>query len=131
MKREILFRGKRVDNGQWVEGGIIQWNGSTAIVKHIQMLNSNWSTEKIKVIPKSVGQFTGLLDKNGTRIFEGNILSEKWKVIVIFSNIGGFMVKFTTNPELNKPVSLTKYLYSRIKAGCLQDCEIIGNIYDK
>jgi len=62
--REIIFRGKRKDNGEWVYGGIICWNGLSSIVKHVQCINDNWATENIRVIPETVGQFTGVIIDN-------------------------------------------------------------------
>lgn len=56
--REILFRGKRKDGGFWLCGDLRQWS-------------------KTEVIPETVGQFTGMTDKNGKQIFEGDIIRAK------------------------------------------------------
>jgi uncharacterized phage protein (TIGR01671 family) len=67
--REILFRGKRLDNGEWVEGNLIVWSDGSCTIE-----TGSLKGTMLSVDPATVGQFTGLT-ANGKRIFEGDIVN--------------------------------------------------------
>ena len=134
--REILFRGKRTDNGDWVEGFIVSSRENT-YPNGFEMINvdginydelDNYIPDFISyaVDPSTVCQYTGLKDKNGKRIFEGDIakvLQGKDKDIayVGFEN-GAFMLYPKTGNIYER--TLWEYWYND------WDVEVIGNITD-
>lgn len=93
MSREILFRGKRINNGEWVYGYLARFrNFANEVYTSIIQIN-DYETQECSiqdntcVIPETVEQFTGLVDKNGKKIFEnGYIIIDNKTYKVTFNN---------------------------------------------
>ena len=127
--REILFRGKRIDNGEWVEGfyNHIPYGRFGKDEHMIQTVLENGKIGMLHdIYPCTVGQYTGLKDKNGKRIFDGDVAKvmqgkDKDIAYVGFEN-GAFMLYPKTGNIYER--TLWEYWYND------WDVEVIGNITD-
>ena len=138
--REILFRGKRLDNGEWVEGCCLHM-GPVANERAYMIPSYASALYTYEVDPATVCQFTTRLDKNGKRIFEGDLLNgfsypflrdnahNYFAEVVWFENSPAFGLVVHKNP-----LSAVRGI-SAGNAGYMEgfdesDWEIIGNIHD-
>ena len=119
--REVIFRGKRTDNGEWVKGYLyITHIGSHEIGSYDAEINIERLT--FDVIPETVGQYTGLTDKNGVRIFEGDIVS-----LVKHDGLIYKVVYVPCRYELVNSKGVNCFVLDIYKS---ENIEVIGNIHD-
>lgn len=121
--REILFRGKRTDNGEWVYGDLL--NVGVDYDYAIRTYGGREHGQVNAVNEKTVGQYTGLTDNNGKRIFDGDILvfckGATHPIKVYWDGLGW---KFFRNGKRIEDA------FECNTISHIQSCEVIGNIHD-
>jgi uncharacterized phage protein (TIGR01671 family) len=137
MTRQIKFRGKRIDNGKWLYGNYIQVGDHEYIYPFEDLEPDGHHLVQISdkphlVIPETVGQFTGLTDRNGKEVYEDDILEftffyygekeiEVCKKGIIDFEDSSFV--FSVSKE-------EVYYFSNLYFDSESDIEVIGNIHD-
>lgn len=125
MNREIKFKGKRIDNDKWMVGDL------NHLVDGMYISNDHGSN-MARVYPDTVGQYTGLKDKNGKEIYNGDILAHDGNPMgYVVDGVRGYCFDvvffFPGRPEIKASWSL----YGIVVNDFYGDVEIIGNIHDK
>jgi uncharacterized phage protein (TIGR01671 family) len=124
--REIKFRGKRIYNGEWIYGDLLTERNKaskhSAIVFYVgHMLPSAESVSK-----ETIGQYTGLLDKNGKEIYDGDIIKQSSNFCIIERCIGGYDCQILHELKNGDMIKGSVYNFSFLSE---KYCEIIDNIY--
>lgn len=127
MNREILFRGKRADNGEWIEGFFCECpcDDGTDIpsIMRIESKENHRALMQYPVISETVGRFIGLTDRNGRKIFEGDIISYNGSKEVVYFDTSLNIPCFTTG--IGRGSSTVPHPYKISKRHV-----VIGNIHD-
>lgn len=117
--REILFRGKRTDNGEWVEGfySAEEYNLNIRKIEYIPRIQIIGKCVSLGVLPETVGQFIGEVDKNGRKVFEGDIVKFKNELFEV-----KFIEKYSRFSGVKPGVVFSVFLFS--------NSEVVGNVHD-
>lgn len=126
--REILFRGKQEDNNEWIYGGALHQTDCYGDKVDKWFIIDGTHTndydigEPIRVIPETIGQYTGLTDKNGKKIFEGDIVHGYWNTkFLIFFDLCCLQFRAKLSDGTEKDIDYY---------GDSKNLEVIGNIHD-
>lgn len=136
--RKILFRGKRFDNGEWIEGNLFIPDLPDTPTEIC--IGTNIVRITYDVIPETVGQYTGLTDRNGKKLFEGDIVQTKQtgikgeKIFRFVIKYGEYMPREYCKSIYRENKTIGFYAFDGKRDFQLstyaEAFEIIGNIHD-
>ena len=137
--REIKFRGKNLNTKEWVYGDLLQWNdGETAIGVHGQFIDDgyhfNENYDKTPYVDETtVGQYTGLKDKNGKEIYEGDIINVNGKypkLIRYIDEWASYCLANLTDLDCDLKTRYWQQVSPCWWTDYKREIKVIGNVYD-
>ena len=126
--REILFRGRSIDTGEWLCGDLTH-HGDNDNRAQIWYLDEDGERYNAMVYLHTVGQFTGLTDKNGEKIFEGDIIARKRGMTTAAIMWDDCRKQFMAKETGGRENDIDFYFPHDGKT--IEDAEIIGDIYER
>ena len=140
MNREYLFRGKTIETHKWIYGGIVIMDGRYFIIKTITYpVDGSCSWGAYEVDPETVGQWTGLIDKNKVKVFEGDVFKGEELgefEVVVYHNSGfavnsygyyGCMMPYGWDETAGGFGAVDTYYLDEL---CIDELEVIANVHD-
>lgn len=130
--REILFRAKRIDNGEWVEGNVLQADDGSCYIAKSMLVGEKDEPLTVaarEVNPETLCQYTGRTDEDEKKIFEGDIVG----FIDLYSTESGYLESSCLGEVIWSEEECCFHVTNRLSAESwevLDECKVVGNVFD-